>query len=53
MIKGIFVGPQMTELLKDQDFNALLNLAVRRTWKAFEKKCLQKLSRQQKSGKLQ
>ena len=37
MIKGISVGPQITQLLKDQDFNTKLNLAERRAWKAFEK----------------
>jgi hypothetical protein len=37
MMEGIFVGPQITQLLKDQDFNTQLNLAERRAWKAFEK----------------
>jgi hypothetical protein len=37
MIEGIFIGPQVTQLLKDQDFNTQLNLAERRSWKAFEK----------------
>ena len=37
MIEGIFIGPQVTQLLKDQDFITQLNLAERRAWKAFEK----------------
>jgi len=37
MIKGIFVGPQITQLLRDPDFNTQLNLAERRAWKTFEK----------------
>jgi len=37
MIKGIFIGPQITQLLRDPDFNTQLNLAERRAWKTFEK----------------
>jgi hypothetical protein len=37
MVKGTFIGPQITQLLKVQDFNTQLNLAERRAWKALEK----------------
>jgi len=47
--KGVFVGPQIKQLFKDQNFSTNLNSAERRAWKAFDS--VQKLSRQWKSGK--
>ena len=46
MKEGIFIGPQIEQLLKDQDFTTKLNSTERRVWKAFES--MQKLSRQWK-----
>ena len=37
--EGIFVGPQIQELLKDTDFKELLNLKELRAWKAFKSVC--------------
>ena len=36
---GIFVGPQMGEVLKDTDFEELLNLKELRAWEAFKSVC--------------
>jgi len=36
---GIFVGPQITQLFEDQEFNTKLHSTDRRGWKAFEKVC--------------
>ena len=36
---GIFVGPQITQIFKDQDISTKLNSTNRRGWKAFEKVC--------------
>jgi hypothetical protein len=32
---GIFIGPQITHLFKDQDFSTQLNTTDRRDWEAF------------------
>ena len=37
--EGIFVGPQIREVLKDTDFEELLNLKERRAWEAFKSVC--------------
>ena len=37
--EGIFVGPQIREVLKDTDFEELLNLKELRAWKAFKSVC--------------
>ena len=37
--EGIFVGPQIRELLKDTDFEELLNLKELRAWEAFKSVC--------------
>ena len=37
--EGIFVGPQIREMLKDTDFEELLNLKKLRAWEAFESVC--------------
>ena len=37
--EGIFVGPQIQEVLKDTDFEKLLNLKELRPWKAFKSVC--------------
>ena len=37
--KGIFVGPQIREVLKDTDFEELLNLKELRAWEAFKSVC--------------
>ena len=37
--KGIFVGPQIREELKDIDFEELLNLKELRAWEAFKSVC--------------
>ena len=34
--EGIFVGPQIPEVLKDTDFEELLNLKELRPWEAFK-----------------
>ena len=34
--EGIFVGPQIREVLKDTDFEELLNLKELRAWEAFK-----------------
>jgi hypothetical protein len=39
MKDGIFIGPQITQLYKDQDFSTLLNSTGRRSWKAIENIC--------------
>jgi hypothetical protein len=39
MKEGIFVGPQIKQLLEDHDFSTKLNATERRTWEAFEKAC--------------
>jgi len=39
MKEGIFVGPQIKQLLKDQDFCIKLNAVEKRAWKAFENIC--------------
>ena len=33
--EGIFVGPQIRDVLKDTDFEELLNLKELRAWEAF------------------
>ena len=37
--EGIFVGPQIREVLKDNDFEELLNLNELRAWEAFKSVC--------------
>ena len=37
--EGIFVGPQIREVLKDTDFEELLNLKELRAWEAFKSIC--------------
>ena len=37
--EGIFVGPQIREVLKDNDFEELLNLKELRAWEAFKSVC--------------
>ena len=37
---GIFVGPQIREVLKDSDFEELLYLKELRAWEAFESVCI-------------
>ena len=37
--EGIFVGPQIREVLKDMDFEELLNLKELRAWEAFKSVC--------------
>ena len=37
--EGIFVGPQIREVLKDTDFEELLNLNELRVWEAFKSVC--------------
>ena len=37
--EGIFVGPQIREVLKDTDFETLLNLKELRAWEAFKSVC--------------
>ena len=37
--EGIFVGPQIREVLKDTDFEELLNLKEPRAWEAFKLVC--------------
>ena len=37
--EGIFVGPQIREVLKDTDFEEFLNLKELRTWEAFKSVC--------------
>ena len=37
--KGIFVGPQTREMLKDTDFEEFLNLKKLRAWEAFKSVC--------------
>ena len=37
--EGIFVGPQIREVLKDTDFVELLNLKELRAWEAFKSVC--------------
>ena len=37
--EGIFVGPQMREVLKDTDFEELLNLKELRAWQPFKSVC--------------
>ena len=37
--EGIFVGPQIREVLKDTDFEELLNLKELRAWEAFKPAC--------------
>ena len=37
--KGIFVGPQIREVLKDTDFGELLNLKELRAWESFKSVC--------------
>ena len=37
--EGIFVGPQILEVLKDTDFEELLNLKELRAWEAFKSVC--------------
>jgi len=39
MREGIFVGPQIKQLLEDQDFCMKSNAVDRRAWKAFENIC--------------
>jgi len=43
MKEGIFVGPQIKKLFKDQDFSYKLEVYRKRVWKAFES--VQKFSR--------
>ena len=37
--EGIFVGPQIREVLKDTDFEEILNLKELRAWEAFKSVC--------------
>ena len=37
--EGIFVGPQIREVLKDTDFEKLLNLKELRAWETFKSVC--------------
>ena len=37
--EGIFVGPQIREMLKDTDFEQLLTLTEPRAWEAFKPVC--------------
>ena len=37
--EGIFVGPQIRKVLKDTDFEELLNLKEMRAWEAFKSVC--------------
>ena len=37
--EGIFVGPQIREVLKDTDFEELLSLKELRAWEAFKSVC--------------
>ena len=37
--EGIFVGPQIREVLKDTDFEELLTLKKLRAWEAFKSVC--------------
>ena len=37
--EGIFVGPQIREVLKDTDFEELLNLKKLRAWETFKSVC--------------
>ena len=37
--EGFFVGPQIREVLKDTDFEELLNLKELRAWEAFKSVC--------------
>ena len=37
--EGIFVGPQIWEVLKDTDFEELLNSKELRAWEAFKSVC--------------
>ena len=37
--EGIFIGPQIREVLKDTDFEELLNLKELRAWEAFKSVC--------------
>ena len=37
--EGIFVGPQILEVLKDTDFEELLNLKELRAWESFKSVC--------------
>ena len=37
--EGIFAGPQIREVLKDIDFEELLNLKELRAWEAFKSVC--------------
>jgi hypothetical protein len=39
MNKGIFIGPQIKQLFKDQDFSTKLNSTERISWNAFENIC--------------
>jgi hypothetical protein len=42
--EGIFVGPQIREVLKDTDFEELLNLKELRAWEAFKSVCVASLA---------
>ena len=37
--EGIFVGPQIQKVLKDTDFEELINLKELRAWEAFKSVC--------------
>jgi hypothetical protein len=37
--EGIFVGPQIKQLLEDHDFSTKLNATERRAWEAFKNIC--------------
>jgi hypothetical protein len=39
MKEGIFFGPQITQILEDQDFSSKLNSTEIRAWKAYENIC--------------
>jgi hypothetical protein len=39
MREGIFVGPQIKQLLEDHDFSTKLNATDRRAWEALENIC--------------
>jgi hypothetical protein len=37
MKEGIFIGPQIMELMKDQDFERILNESEKAAWRSFQK----------------
>jgi hypothetical protein len=39
MKEGIFVGPQIKQLFKDDDFSEKLNATERKAWETFQNIC--------------